>query len=47
MTVLPPVYRLVPKTIRWLPSRYYLWAMRRRLSSGRRLIDERDTVDVA
>ncbi|MBS9535823.1 DUF2236 domain-containing protein [Mycobacterium sp. M1] len=47
MTVLPPVYRLLPKTIRWLPSTYYLWAMRRRLRSGRRLIDERDRAGVA
>lgn len=47
MTVLPPVYRLLPRTIRWLPSRYYLWAMRRRLRTGRRLIDERDRAEAA
>lgn len=47
MTALPPVYRLVPRPVRWLPSRYYLWEMRRRLSSGRRLIDERERVAVA
>ncbi|KLO25513.1 hypothetical protein ABW16_22745 [Mycolicibacter heraklionensis] len=47
LTVLPPVYRLVPRTIRWLPARYYLAEMRRRLSSGRRLIDEREPAGVA
>lgn len=35
MTVVPPVYRLVPGPIRRLPSTYYLWDMRRRLRSGR------------
>ncbi len=35
MTVVPPVYRLLPGPIRRLPSTYYLWDMRRRLRSGR------------
>lgn len=35
MTVVPPVYRLVPGPVRRLPSTYYLWDMRRRLRSGR------------
>lgn len=35
MSALPPVYRLVPKPIRWLPSTYYLWDMRRRIKSNR------------
>ncbi|HTM85411.1 MAG TPA: oxygenase MpaB family protein [Mycobacterium sp.] len=35
MTVVPPVYRLVPGPIRRLPSTYYLWDMRKRLRSGR------------
>lgn len=35
MAALPPVYRLVPRPIRWLPSTYYLWDMRRRLKSNR------------
>jgi uncharacterized protein (DUF2236 family) len=47
MTVMPPIYRLVPRSLRWLPARYYLWDMRRRLSSGRGLIDRRDRVDAA
>lgn len=48
MAVLPPVYRLVPKPVRWLPCHAYLWAMRRRLKSGRRLIDDdRDQVGAA
>ena len=47
-TVLPPVYRLIPRQVRWLPSQGYLWAMRRRLKAGRRLIDEdRDQVAIA
>lgn len=47
MTVVPPVYRLVPRPLRWLPARYYLWDMRRRLNSGRGLIDHRARVDAA
>ncbi|WP_305093595.1 oxygenase MpaB family protein [Prescottella sp. R16] len=38
MRLLPPVYRLVPRTLRQLPSRYYLWDMRRRLSKHKHLI---------
>ncbi|WP_137726291.1 oxygenase MpaB family protein [Prescottella subtropica] len=38
MRLLPPVYRLVPRTVRQLPSRYYLWDMRRRLTKHKHLI---------
>ncbi|WP_277830016.1 oxygenase MpaB family protein [Speluncibacter jeojiensis] len=38
MTTLPKAYRLVPRRVRWLPSSYYLWDMRRRLRGGRHLI---------
>lgn len=47
MTALPPVYRLIPRPVRWLPSRYYLWDMRRRLKSGRGLIDHRGRAGAA
>lgn len=47
MTVLPPVYRLVPRWLRWLPCSYHLRDMRRRLSGGRGLVDPRDRPDAA
>ena len=47
MTILPPIYRLIPRPVRWLPARYYLWDMRRRLADGRGLIDRGDRVGAA
>lgn len=38
MTALPKVYRLVPRRVRWLPSSFYLWDMRRRLRTGRHIV---------
>lgn len=46
-TVVPPVYRMIPKRLRWAPAGYYLWDMRKRLRSGRGLIDSRDRPEVA
>ncbi|WP_211220602.1 oxygenase MpaB family protein [Gordonia shandongensis] len=34
MTIMPPVYRLIPRPIRWLPAKYYLWDLRRRRRAG-------------
>lgn len=38
MTVLPVVYRRVPRPIRQVTATYYLWDMRRRLAAHRHLI---------
>ncbi|NLE79507.1 MAG: DUF2236 domain-containing protein [Rhodococcus sp.] len=38
MRILPTVYRLVPKPLRWAPAHYYLRDMRRRLKTHRHVI---------